>query len=195
MRQGRGARTAPGDAAAASGPCPCPLPATGPGRPLHSPVVASRHPIRVEHGNELEDKHPPQHLGAGVLLAQDEVQEAVEDKAGRRLPGVHPAAQEEHLGEAEGLRPRRPARARLRGRRWPGTRQSPGSAGHSSTPRAATPQLWVASVPSASAPSCLERGGVPLKGLKGQNPMDPTEGNQNTCGREVEQWQSAREKP
>lgn len=64
----------------------------------HSPIVASHHPVGVQHGNELKDEHPPQHLGAGVLLPQDEVQEAVEDEAGGCFSWVDSAAQEKHLG-------------------------------------------------------------------------------------------------
>jgi len=60
--------------------------------------VASHHPVGVQHGNELEDEHPPQHLGTGVLLPQDEVQEAVEDEAGGGFSRVDSAAQEKHLG-------------------------------------------------------------------------------------------------
>lgn len=70
-----------------------------PGEPrLHSPVVAPHHPVRVQHGDELEDEHPAQHLGTGILLPQDEVQEAVEDEAGGGFSRVDSAAEEKHLG-------------------------------------------------------------------------------------------------
>lgn len=82
----------------------------------HSPIVTSHHPVGVQHGNELKDEHPPQHLRAGVLLTQDEVQEAVEDEAGGCFSWVDSAAQEEHLG------------ANRQGR-WAGSRLPQGAGG------------------------------------------------------------------
>lgn len=80
--------------------------------------MASHHSVRVEHGNELKDEHAAQHLGTGVLLTQDEAQEAVKDEAGGRLAGVHAAAQEEHLegggGVSRGLKGSAPTRAPCR---------------------------------------------------------------------------------
>ena len=48
-------------------------------------VVAARHSVRIEHGYELEDELASQEHGAPVLLAQQEVEEAVEDVRARRL--------------------------------------------------------------------------------------------------------------
>lgn len=59
--------------------------------------MTSDDPIRIEHGDELKNKHPAQHLRPRVLLIQDEVQEAVEHKAGGSLARVHPAADEKNL--------------------------------------------------------------------------------------------------
>ena len=47
-------------------------------------VVAARHSVRIEHGYELEDELASEH-GAPILLAQQEVEEAVEDVRARRL--------------------------------------------------------------------------------------------------------------
>lgn len=59
--------------------------------------MPSHDAIWVEHGDELEDKHVSERVSSRVVFPQDEVQEAVEDERGRRLAGVHAAAQEKHL--------------------------------------------------------------------------------------------------
>lgn len=61
------------------------------------PVVPSDHPIRVQHRDEFEDKHAAQHCGPWIILSQNKLQEAIEHKAGWRLPGMDTAAQEENL--------------------------------------------------------------------------------------------------
>lgn len=63
----------------------------------YKPIVTSHNPIGIEHGDELKDKHPAQHLRPWVLLIQNEVQEAIEHKAGGCLPRMHPAADEKYL--------------------------------------------------------------------------------------------------
>ena len=59
--------------------------------------MAAHHTVGVQHGDELEDEHAAQGLGARVVPPQDEGQEAVEHERRRRLPRVHAAAEEEHL--------------------------------------------------------------------------------------------------
>ena len=54
-------------------------------------------PVGVEHGHEFEDERPPEGDGPGVVLAQDELEEAVEHEAARRLARVHTTRQEKHL--------------------------------------------------------------------------------------------------
>lgn len=61
------------------------------------PVVSPDNPVRVEHGNELEHEHAAQHVGAGIISSQDEAEEAVKNKRGRRFPGMHTAAEKENL--------------------------------------------------------------------------------------------------
>ena len=60
-------------------------------------VVAALDAVGVQHRDEFEDVLAPQLTRARVVLAQDEVEEAVEDKAARRLTGVNSACDDIHL--------------------------------------------------------------------------------------------------
>ena len=61
------------------------------------PVVATDHPIWIEHGNELEDKHVTECMSPRVIPPQDEAEKTIEDKRGWSLPRVHTTAKEKHL--------------------------------------------------------------------------------------------------
>ena len=37
------------------------------------PVVSAYHPVRVQHGDEFEDKHVAECVSSGVVMTQDEV--------------------------------------------------------------------------------------------------------------------------
>lgn len=41
------------------------------------PVVPTNNPVRVEHRNELEDKHAAQRMSARVISSEDEVEESI----------------------------------------------------------------------------------------------------------------------
>ena len=59
--------------------------------------MASLYAVRVQHRDELEDVLAPELTCARIVLAQDEVEEAVEDKAARRFTGVNSACDDIHL--------------------------------------------------------------------------------------------------
>ena len=60
-------------------------------------IVSPKHPIRVQHGNQLEDKVPAQCLRSWVVCPEKEVKQAIEDVTRRGFPWVYTAADENHL--------------------------------------------------------------------------------------------------
>ena len=53
--------------------------------------------IRVEHGDELEDKMSPEYLSTRIVWAQDEVKESIEHMTGGGFSRVDSASQIEYL--------------------------------------------------------------------------------------------------
>ena len=62
--------------------------------------VAVLDSIRVEHGHHLEDKELAQQE-AGLAVAEEEADEALDEVGGGGLGGMHPGRQQDHRAVAQ----------------------------------------------------------------------------------------------
>ena len=62
-----------------------------------SAVVSTLNAVGVQHRDQFENILSPELTGTRVVLAQDEVEESVEDETGRRLTGVDATRHHVHL--------------------------------------------------------------------------------------------------